>query len=198
MKEKTSRKGIKINGMEYQEFSDEKLVSYVRSKNQEAYAEVMLRYQEKLMRYARSIVNDEQTATDVVQNAFIKAFKNLQGFDTKRKFSSWIYRIAHNEAMNEIKKSRRLISLEKNAWLTTKMQSEEDIEEDYTKKELKIMMKKAIEKVDIKYREPLVLYYIDEKSYEEIGEILRIPMGTVGTRIGRGKKKLKEEYAREK
>lgn len=198
LKEKTSQKGIKINGMEYQKYSDEQLVLYVRSTDQEAYREVIVRYQEKLLRYARGIVIDEQVAMDVVQNTLIKAFKNLNGFDTKRKFSSWIYRIAHNEAINEINKGKRLISLEGNSWLSDRITSEEDIEEEYTKEEVSEMMKESLEKIDLKYREPLVLYYLEGKDYNEVGEILRMPVGTVGTRINRGKKLLKEVYEQKK
>lgn len=197
MKEKTSKKSIKVNEMEYQELVDEKLVRYVRGVDQEAYREVIVRYQEKLLRYARGIVIDDQVAMDVVQNTFIKAYKNLNGFDTRRKFSSWIYRIAHNEAMNEIKKGKKLISLETNNWLGEKIVSDENIEEDYTKQEVKEIMKQNLAKIDLKYREALTLYYLEEKSYEEISEILRMPIGTVGTRINRGKGLLKEIYAKE-
>lgn len=198
MKEKTSRKGIKINGMEYQKLVDEKLVRYVRNVDQEAYREVIARYQEKLMRYAYGIVLDEQMAQDVVQNTLIKAFKNLRGFDTRRKFSSWIYRIAHNEVMNEINRGKKFISLETHNWLGEKMVSNENIEEEYTKQEIKKMVGEVFRKVDLKYREVLTLYYLEDKSYEEISEILRMPMGTVGTRINRGKRLLKEVYGKEK
>ena len=72
----------------------------VRTKDQELYGEVVRRYQDKLLRYADYLMQNESRAADVTQNAFIKAFINLNSFDTGKKFSSWIYRITHNEAIN--------------------------------------------------------------------------------------------------
>jgi RNA polymerase sigma-70 factor, ECF subfamily len=91
----------------FKDFSDEQLVEEVRSKDQELYSHIVDRYQAKLMRYIKYLIFDEYKAADVVQETFIKAFINLNGFDTRKKFSSWIYRIAHNEAMNSVKKYHR-------------------------------------------------------------------------------------------
>jgi len=96
--------------------SDKKLVDLVRNKNQELYTHIVNRYQEKLLRYANYLVSNHQISQDIVQTAFIKAFKNLQGFNTKKKFSSWIYRIVHNESINAIKKNKKLITLEPDHW----------------------------------------------------------------------------------
>jgi len=95
----------------YENLSDEGLVGLVRSKDQELYAVLMRRYQAKLLRYANYLVRNNQRAEDVVQEAFIKAFVNLQGFNTKKKFSSWIYRIVHNEAINQLKKYSKEVRL---------------------------------------------------------------------------------------
>ena len=73
--------------------SDSDVVEIVRTRDKEAYAEIIKRYQMRLMRYASYITGDEHKGVDVVQEAFIKAYVNLNGFDTKKKFSSWIYRI---------------------------------------------------------------------------------------------------------
>ena len=83
---------------------DQEIVDLIRTKDKELYSELVKRYEDKLMRYALSIVGNEQKAADVVQQSFIKAYVNLQSFNLKKKFSSWIYRIVHNEAINEIKK----------------------------------------------------------------------------------------------
>src|SRR4030042_4305085 len=87
--------------------SDEEIADIVRTKDKDVYAEIIKRYQEKLMRYANYILGDEQKGADVVQEAFIKAYINLNGFDTKKKFGSWIYRIVHNEAMNVLNKYKK-------------------------------------------------------------------------------------------
>jgi len=172
--------------------SDEELVDFVRKNDKESYIEVVRRYQEKLLRYVNYIIRDENQSDDIVQNTFIKAYKNLHGFNTKRKFSSWIYRIAHNEAVNIVRKKKNEISLEKNSWIGEKFAGKEDIIGDFEKKEAVKMIKLSLNRLPIKYRSPLTLFFLEEKSYEEISDILRIPKGTVGTRIGRGKGLLKK------
>jgi RNA polymerase sigma-70 factor (ECF subfamily) len=168
--------------------SDEEIIEKVRSEDQEFYAIIVDRYQEKLLRYASNLIQDENNAADIVQESFIKAFINLRGFNTKKKFSSWIYRIVHNEAINIAKKIRREIPiLEK-----MDFKSEENIELNFEKQEIIEKVEKCFAQINLIYAEPLRLFYVDEKSYEEISDILRLPMGTVATRINRAKIILKK------
>jgi RNA polymerase sigma-70 factor (ECF subfamily) len=164
-------------------FSDEEVVEKIRSVDQELFSIIIERYQHKLMRYATHLVHDEDVALDIVQNSFIKAFVNLHGFDSKKKFSSWIYRIVHNEAMNSIKKYKKEIHMPEGFDFA----SDEDISRDFEQRENSSKVEKCLKKMPILYSEPLSLYYLDEKTYEEISDILRIPMGTVATRISRAK-----------
>jgi RNA polymerase sigma-70 factor (ECF subfamily) len=164
-------------------FSDEEVVEKIRSADQELFSIIIERYQHKLMRYATHLVHDEDVALDIVQNSFIKAFVNLHGFDSKKKFSSWIYRIVHNEAMNSIKKYKKEIHMPEGFDFA----SDEDISRDFEQRENSSKVEKCLKKMPILYSEPLSLYYLDEKTYEEISDILRIPMGTVATRISRAK-----------
>ena len=166
-----------------EKFSDEEIVKKVRSYDRESYAVIVKRYQNKLMRYATYLVADEQKAADIVQGAFIKAFINLNGFNTNKKFSSWIYRIVHNEAMNAVKKYRREIPLDPESDAL----GSQNVEEEFDRNEIVKQAHVCLDQMPIIYSEPLALYYLDEKSYEEISDILRIPMGTVATRINRAK-----------
>jgi len=163
--------------------SDEDLVEKVRSIDQELYALIVDRYQNKLLRYAINLIKDEHKAADVVQESFIKAFVNLQNFHTTKSFSSWIYRIVHNEAMNSVKKYRKEVPLLENVDFS----SDEDIEKNLERKEMIEQVSQCLGKMTLLYAEPIELHYIEEKSYEEISDILRIPMGTVATRINRAK-----------
>ena len=184
MKENAILDSITICDMsELSKLTDEKLVELVRSKDRELYSEIIRRYQDKLMRYVRYLLNDEDKAADVVQETFIKAFINLNGFDTKKKFSSWLYRISHNEAMNAVKKYHREVPLDPDFDTPAK----NNVEEEFDKKEIVQKAHSCLDQMPILYSEPLALYYLDEKSYEEISDILRIPMGTVATRINRAK-----------
>jgi len=163
--------------------SDEEIADIVRTKDKDVYAEIIRRYQEKLMRYANYILGDEHKGADVVQESFIKAYVNLNGFDTKKKFSSWIYRIVHNEAMNLISKQKKQKPIDEQV----EFDSGINLEDEFIKKELVGHAHHCLEQMPIMYKEPLSLYFLEEKSYEEISDILRIPMGTVATRINRAK-----------
>lgn len=167
--------------------TDEQLVEEVRSKDQELYTHIVDRYQIKIMRYVNYLIHDENKASDVVQETFIKAFINLNSVDTRKKFSSWIYRIAHNEAMNSVKKYHRESPLSPDSDLP----SSEDVEEEFTKKEIINKTKNCLTQIPIMYSEPLALYYLEDKPYDEISDILRLPIGTVGTRINRAKSLMK-------
>lgn len=169
-------------------FTDEKLIELIRHQNKELYGQIIKRYGDKLLRYAHYLVNDEQKAADIVQQSFIKSYVNLQGFDTKKKFSSWIYRIVHNQAINEINSQEKQISLSKDIDYDSGI----DIQDEYIKKELAKHVHTCLNQMPVIYKEPLSLYYLEEKSYEEIGDILRIPMGTVGIRIKRAKVLMKK------
>ena len=88
----------------YEKLSDEEIVEHIRKSDRELYSIIIKRYQEKLLRYANNLIKNEDKSRDAVQESFIKAFINLESFNTKKKFSSWIYRIVHNETLNIIKK----------------------------------------------------------------------------------------------
>lgn len=164
-------------------FSDEELVKTIRSNDQELYSLIIDRYQNKLLRYANNLIGNEHKAADAVQESFIKAFINLNSFDTKKKFSSWIYRIVHNETINHIKKYQK----ERPFPEGLDFESAENIEDIFEQRETIAKVENCLKKMPLLYSEPLALYHIEEKSYKEISDILRIPTGTVGTRINRAK-----------
>jgi RNA polymerase sigma-70 factor (ECF subfamily) len=169
------------------ELTDEEIIEKVRTSNQDLYSVIIDRYQKKLVRYVNNLIKNEDKAIDVVQESFIKAFVNLNNFNIEKKFSSWIYRITHNQAINLAKKYQKEIPLLEN-W---DFKSNDDIEKDFEQKEIIESVEECLKEIPLLYSEPLSLYYIDEKSYQEISDILRIPMGTVAVRINRAKKLMK-------
>lgn len=173
--------------------TDEELVAVVCDSDQERYTDLVKRYESKLLRYAMRFTQDEDRAQDAVQNAFIKAFINLKGFDQKKKFSSWIYRIVHNETINEIKKHKKEIPLETSG-AENKEIEEEHLDDKIDKAAEAKLLREVLNDIPLTYKSVLVLFYFEDKSYEDISDILRMPTGTVGTRINRGKKLLRELY----
>jgi RNA polymerase sigma-70 factor, ECF subfamily len=171
-----------------EKLTDEELVEKIRSNDHNLYAAIIDRYKNKLLRYAINIVHDDDKASHIVQDSFVKAFINLKGFDINKSFSSWIYRIVHNESINIIKKYHKEVSILDDF----DFGSDENIEEDFEKKEISLKIEKCLKEIPLLYSEPLSLYYIDDKSYQEISDILRIPIGTVAVRISRAKKLMKK------
>jgi RNA polymerase sigma-70 factor, ECF subfamily len=130
----------------------------------------------------------------VLQDIFIKAYKNLNSFDTSLAFSSWIYRIAHNEAISWYRKQNvrpegHLIGDSDEVLnLISAKEVGPEVAFDHAINAEEIS--KALASIDEKYREAIVLRYFEHKEYEEISDILKIPTGSVGTLIFRGKKQL--------
>jgi len=164
--------------------TDETVVVMVRTQDKEIYAEIIRRYQAKLFRYAGYLLNDDHTASDVVQESFIKAYVNLNGFDVKKKFSSWIYRIVHNQAMNAVSSAKQQLPIDDHLDFDSGI----NLEDDVIKQELKLHARQCLDQIPLIFKEPLSLYYLEEKTYEEISDILHIPTSTVGTRINRAKR----------
>ncbi|MFA6383136.1 MAG: RNA polymerase sigma factor [Parcubacteria group bacterium] len=178
--------------------NDNELIDLVRETEPERYAEIIERYQGKLFAYLYRLVGNREEAEDLLQDVFIKAYKNLHSYDSSRKFSSWIYRIAHNEAVNYIKRKslKRFISWEDISSTKDKLESsstEDGADDAWIRKEAIDDVDQAINGLPIKYKQVLLLRYFSDKSYEEVGEILGKPVNTVGTLINRAKKKLSEE-----
>jgi RNA polymerase sigma-70 factor (ECF subfamily) len=163
--------------------TDEEVVKKVIESDHELYAIIIERYQDKLLRYTYNLIRDKEKSKDSVQETFIRAYTNLNIFNTQKKFSSWIYQIAHNQAINIAKKNHREIPLLDDL----DFESPENIEENFDQEKDVERINDCLKNIPILYREPLSLYYIEEKTYQEISDILRIPMGTVATRINRAK-----------
>ncbi len=171
--------------------TDEQLVSIVRESDKEKYAEIVHRYETKLSHYLRKFIPDDDQRQDVLQEVFIKAYRYLFWFDVKKRFSPWIYRIAHNEAINYIKRyKKKTISLEPEELHI--MDDSIDHPKQIDNNILKDQLEKALGHLKDKYREVLILYYFEEKSYEEISDILQCPKNSVGVMIKRAKEQLKK------
>lgn len=177
--------------------SDNELVA--RSLEERAFfGELVDRYQAKLGRYiARLGVQDPDDRDDVLQDIFIKVYKNLNSFDQSLSFSSWIYRIAHNEAVSwyRRRKARPEGYLVADSEAVIALVSDDDLdrpEERFDRDIDAALLARELEKLDDKYRDILLLRYFEHLEYEQISDVLKIPVGTVGTLVHRAKKQLKK------
>jgi RNA polymerase sigma-70 factor (ECF subfamily) len=146
------------------------------------YGAIMLRY----IRRISSISTHE--AEDVLQDAFIKVWKNINAFDSSLKLSSWLYRIVHNETISHWRKDKWN---QNNAFLELDEKKLENIADDLgVDEECCPELITIVDQVSPKYREVVVLKYFEDLSYEDISDILKIPEGTVAIRLNRAKKAL--------
>lgn len=171
--------------------TDEELVILILE-NQGYFTYLIERYERKLLAYILRISNvSHQEAEDVLQDVFIKVYQNLNDFDPDLKFSSWIYRITHNEVISNYRKRRsrdKDLSIDIDDADLENFASDLDITQELDDKFLRANIFKVLDKLDIKYREVLVLKFLEEKNYREISDIIKKPMGTVATLINRAKK----------
>ena len=185
----------------YESFTDTELVK--RSlEDKDFFKYIVERYQSKLSRYLHrlSALSREDTE-DLLQNVFIKTYQNLNGFDEKLKFSSWIYRIAHNEAISFWRRQKirpQTLELDLENDLLQNLAADFEMEVELDKKLLEQSVQKIFAQMDEKYLEVLVLRFLEENEYEEIADILKKPIGTVATLLNRAKKQFKEIYAKTK
>lgn len=171
--------------------TDEEIIELVINGDVERYGEIISRYEKRLKGFVTKLIGHNLEVDDIVEDSLINAYQNLNGFDSKLKFSSWILRITHNKTVDFIKKKKpKIIGDELDDVKDEKKLLEElEIEKERIKE-----LNRAIEHLELKYREVIVLYFFEEKSYEEISDILHTSVSNVGVMISRAKEKIKKTY----
>jgi RNA polymerase sigma-70 factor (ECF subfamily) len=180
------------------ELSDEDLIKEYQDNNTpEAYDILVKRYKDPLMNFVYRFVGDRDVCTDVVQDTMIKFYLNKDSYRSFAKFSTWIYTIAGNLAKNELKRRRRRIIFsidnsddERSPQIEDKMFLAPDKAADGEMRNE--IIQKALLKVKPVYREVVILRDIQDLSYEEISEITGLAIGTVKSRINRGRAQLQK------
>lgn len=157
----------------------------------EYFACLVLKYEIRLLGYIKKISqSNHDEAEDILQEAFIKIWKNLHGYDPRLTLESWIFRIVHNETISFWRKKTsyskdKVVSIDDDQIKT--LLTTEDINHD-DEDSISRLIEDILPLLKLEYREVLVLKFLENKSYEEISDILKIPEGTVATRINRAKK----------
>lgn len=160
----------------------------------DAFGALVGRYEQKLYRYVRRITDaSHEECEDILQEIFLKTYRYLHNFDDSLSFSSWIYRIAHNETISHFRKRSvrpQTIREEDGTLYLQNIEADMDIAAEIDTKALQQQIQKILDTLGPKYKDVLLLRYLEEKNYQEISDILKIPVKTVGTRINRAKKQL--------
>lgn len=184
-----------------EKISDEEIVK-LTLENQNYFLHIINRYQTKLFNYIRRITNiSSEDSEDLLQEVFLKAYLNLNGFDQELKFSSWIYAITRNQVISYHRKMK--VRAEGNAVTLEDVNAKEimsdfDIHDDLDLKYLQENIFKILDNLDEKYREIIILKVFEEKNYKEISDIIKRPIGTVGSMMNKAKEKFRQELKRQK
>jgi len=182
------------------EKTDEVLIKNALQGDQRAYKKLLERHRHAIFHIAYKIVRNTEEAADLVQETFMKAFGSLSTYRFEYRFSTWLYRIAANNAIDYLRK-RKIEALSLDRPVETKDGSVElqlpdwthNPEFDFTRKQRQISIEEAINSLPEKYREVIVYRHTEDKPYNEIARILGIPVGTVKARIFRARELLKKK-----
>jgi RNA polymerase sigma-70 factor (ECF subfamily) len=180
--------------------SDDELMTRFQEGDESAFRRLLERYQDRIVNYVMRMVGDRDTALDLAQEIFIRVYMNAGRYRPGSRFAPWLYRIASNLAINEIRRRKRwrFLSIDvrnrdDDGGAVLELPDENGVtpEEYASQRESAARIEAALAKVPLKYRSPLILRELEGYDYEEISEILNIPRGTVKSRLNRGRALLK-------
>src|SRR6266568_2930778 len=186
-------------------FDDAALVARAKAGDQEAFAALVAEYSRKIYRLAKNITQNDEDAEDVLQEAFLKAYEHLPGFQGNSKFYTWIVRIAVNEALMKLRKRKgdRFISLDEPVETgeeTVKREIavwEDNPEQRYSRDEMQHILDEAVDGLKPDFRTVFMLRDIEELSTEETAETLGISVPAVKSRLLRARLALREKLTRQ-
>ncbi|MDD2503201.1 MAG: sigma-70 family RNA polymerase sigma factor [Clostridia bacterium] len=173
------------------------LIEEAKAGSFDAFAELIFLYEKKIYNYCLRMTNCREDAEDLTQEVFVRVYKNLKGFQGNSRLSTWIFRIAHNICIDHFRKSKfTMVSLNqpKNYEDQREMElpSEDPTpEQEALRKEQQEFLLKSIENLRPEYKTVIILRDIQHHSYEEIAEILDVPLGTVKSHISRARTALR-------
>ena len=177
-----------------------KRIDEVMKGNQDAFEEIVTLFQHRLYHVCYRMLSNKQEAEDIAQEAFVRAYINIHTFDQKRNFSTWLFRIATNLCIDRIRKKKPDYYLDANVPGTEGLNMYSQIaaagelpEEEVERMETQERIQYEIGQLSDKYRSVIILRYIEELPLQEISDILELPLGTVKTRVHRGRAALRKQ-----
>lgn len=175
-------------------------IKEVKKGNQAAFEDVVIYYQNRIYQHCYRMLGNAHEAEDIAQEAFIRAYVNIHSYDLNRKFSTWLYRIATNLTIDRLRKRKPDYHIDAEIKgmngldMYSRLASSNQLpEEEVQSLELQSYIHQQIAELPKIYRAIIMLRYLEEFSLKEISDILDIPLGTVKTRIHRGREILRKK-----
>lgn len=184
--------------------TDAHLVARALAGSQEAFRDLVLRFERPVYSLIARMVQDPATAEDLTQEAFVKAYRSLRTYDASRKLSSWLFKIAHNTTIDHLRRHvPDTVSLEApqdeggRGGLAAVLSdaSAEDPAAAAERRDMARSLERAISRLRPEYREAVVLFYLEGATYQEICDVTGLPLGTVKTNLHRARKELAAEMS---
>jgi RNA polymerase sigma-70 factor, ECF subfamily len=179
-----------------------RIIIDVKKGDQQAFAELVELYKDKVYQISYRMVGNVHEAQDISQEAFLRAYMNIDSFDVSRKFSTWLFRIVTNLSIDRLRKKKPDLYLDQEISGTdgltysSQVAAAEDLPEDQViTHELQDWIQEEISRLPLKYRSAIILKYIEDLSLKEISEVLDLPVATVKTRIHRGREALRKKLS---
>jgi RNA polymerase sigma-70 factor (ECF subfamily) len=200
--EQTTLAGLELDARALERLPEARLISRLRARDLTAFEELVAHFERPVYSLCFRLLGDAEEARDAAQETFLKVYRGLGGFRGEAGLKTWIYRIAINQAMNQKRWWRRRHRYETISLDITRGQSDTTIgnslpahtsspEAQAISSERERSIMRALDEIKQEYRVALILREIEELSYEEIAEALGISIGTVKSRIARGREELR-------
>jgi RNA polymerase sigma-70 factor (ECF subfamily) len=193
-------KRIIVENKSLDQYSDEELIAAFQHDSSEAFDEIVDRYKDPLTNFVYRFLSDYDECDDIVQETFVRVFRNKHAYKPQAKFSTWIYTIAGNLAKSRLRQRdrHRIFSLS-TLWKSGDEEKEAEIpdnrypaDRDAERSLMNERIQRALNRISAKYREVVILRDVQEFSYEEIAQITGLNLGTVKSRIKRGRTMLQK------
>ncbi len=190
-------KAISLNNI--QSLTDVELIAKAISGREDGFEEIVRRYQRPITNYVFRMLNDYDSSLDVTQEVFIKVYNSLERYSSEYKFSTWLYRIAHNAAIDYIRRrspNQQSIETEnKDGAYQLQIESPNPTpEQDRERSEWRTEIEAVVKCLPSVYRELILLRHAQDLSYDEIAEITNLPLGTVKNRLFRAREMMREIF----
>jgi RNA polymerase sigma-70 factor, ECF subfamily len=174
--------------------TDDALMQRVREGDDDAFSEIVDRYKDSLVNYLTHLVRSRDRAEEIAQDAFVRLYRHAANYREQDRLGPYLFRIATNLTVTEVRRAKRWTLLLPRLHASTS-QSTPSPDANLITDEIQRHVNAALERLPLKFRAPLVLFEIEEWSYEEIGAALELPIGTVKSRISRARELLRRTLA---
>ncbi len=177
------------------EQEDVRLVQASQQGEQDAFALLLQRHQRRVFQFVFCLLQDYDDANDATQEAFLAAWQGLPSFRGEARFSTWLYRIAYHCSVRYLERRKREQVLQKALqaeYLVANLSNQMGAEVSVEREDLQAMVREHLSHLPIKYRLVLILRHLEDRTYEEMAQILTLPIGTIKTHLFRARKLLKE------